>query len=87
MVQTNCFAFILTATDKVTGATLYYSKGTQFPETSASIWYAKPYAAIKGVKKTLDFLTKNAFYDYKTGHNLDWKIQKVSMNAPEDVNI
>lgn len=80
-------AFILTATDKVTGTNLYYMKGDTFPETTETIWFAKFYMANgKGVRKALANLTKNASRNYKNGHVLEWKIQEVSMNAPTDLD-
>jgi len=85
-----CKAYILTATDKITGEISYYSGGDTFPRTTKCIWFAKFYTSFytpnsKGVKKALNNLTKRMSYDMSTGHDLEWKIQEVSMNEPKDV--
>lgn len=86
-MDTNCKAYILEATDKVTGMLHgYYSKGDTFPQTTACIWFAKFYLANgKGIKNALDNLTKRMSYDTRTGHDLSWKVLEVSMNAPKDI--
>ena len=87
--QSNCIAYVLTATDKVTGLFHgYYSKGDTFIQTTASIWFAKFYLGKqgKGIKNALANCTKRCGYDTHTGHELSWKVQMVSMNAPIDID-
>ena len=84
--MSNSKAFILTATDKVTGDTLYYSSGDVRTKTTPIIWYAKFYLSQKYAEKALDNITKRASYDNKTGHDLDWKIQTVTIGETKDLN-
>ena len=86
-MSTNCKAFIISATDKVTGMFYgFYSKGNVFPETTACIWFAKFYMSNgKGIKNALDNLNKKYPFASTTGHELVWKIQEVTMNAPKDI--
>ena len=85
MVQTNCFAYILTAYNAKTGLLHgYYKGGIAFPEITGSIWYAKFVAVLKTAKNWKELLEKKSNHA-DNGDELIWKIQKVSMNAPEDV--
>ncbi len=84
--MSNSKAFILTATDKVTGDTLYYRSGDVRTKTTPTIWYAKFYLSEKAAEKTLDNITKRASYDNKTGHDLDWKIQTVTIGETKDID-
>lgn len=86
-MSTDHKAYILTATDKVTGFFHgYYSGGDTFPRVTPRIWFAKFYMVNgKGIKNALDNLTKRMCYDTRTGHDLSWKVQEVSMNDPKDM--
>jgi len=84
--MSNSKAFILTATDKVTGDTLYYCSGDVRTKTTPTIWYAKFYLSQKAAEKTLNNVTKRASYDENTGHDLDWKIQTVTIGETKDIN-
>lgn len=84
--MSNSKAFILTATDKVTGDTLYYRSGDVRTKTTPIIWYAKFYLSQKAAEKTLNNVTKRASYNENTGHDLDWKIQTVTIDETKDIN-
>ena len=84
--MSNSKAFILTATDKITGDTLYYRSGDVRTKTTPTIWYAKFYLSQKAAEKTLNNVTKRASYDNKTGHDLDWKIQTVTIGETKDID-
>ena len=86
-MDTNCKAYIIEATDMVTGMFYgYYSKGASCPQTTTCIWFAKFYLTNgKNIKSVLDNLIKKMSYDARTGHDLSWKILEVSMNTPKDI--
>ena len=82
MAQTNCFAYILTAYDTKTGILYGFYKGSiSVPDTTGSIWYAKFFHSLKTAKSWKEIVEKRSEYAGK----FIWKIQKVCMNAPEDV--
>lgn len=85
----NNIAYVLCATDKVTKSFYgYYSAGDTFIRTNKNIWFAKFYTGKegKGIKKALANCTKQMSYCTRTGHDLSWKIQMVSISIPVDIN-
>ena len=77
--NTNCTAFIITATSKKTNLLHgYYAGGSVYLTTTTSVWYAKITPTIKTARKWLEWCKEKA-------PEYNWKIQEVSMNAPKDV--
>lgn len=88
--KTNCYAYVITAINRETGmlqgyydcdiahvswrATITYS-----PSLTGCIWNAKFFQAIKSARKALNFCKEKS-------PKYDWKIQEVSMNAPQDID-
>ena len=85
----NNIAYVLCATDKITKKFYgFYSKGDTFIQTTPSIWFAKFYVGKegKGIKNALANCTKQMSYCTRTGHDLSWKIQMVSVSNPVDID-
>lgn len=85
----NNIAYVLCATDKVTKKFYgFYSKGDTFIQTTPNIWFAKFYVGKegKGIKNALANCTKRMPYCTRTGHDLSWKVQMVSVSNPVDID-
>ena len=85
----NNIAYVLCATDKVTKKFYgFYSKGDTFIHTTPNIWFAKFYVGKegKGIKNALANCTKRMSYCTRTGHDLSWKVQMVSVSNPVDID-
>ena len=85
----NNIAYVLCATDKVTKKFYgFYSKGDTFIHTTPNIWFAKFYVGkeCKGIKNALANCTKRMSYCTRTGHDLSWKVQMVSVSNPVDID-
>ena len=87
--KTNCYAYVITAINRETHMFEGYYKcdiahvgegdPTFTPSLTGSIWEAKFTQAITRARKALDFCKE-------TAPKYDWKIQEVSMNAPQDID-
>ena len=85
----NNIAYVLCATDKVTKKFYgFYSKGDTFIQTTPNIWFAKFYVGKegKGIKNALANCTKRMPYCTRTGHDLSWKVQMVSVSNPVGID-
>ena len=85
----NNIAYVLCATDKVTKKFYgFYSKGDTFIQTTPNIWFAKFYVGKEGkvIKNARANCTKRMPYCTRTGHDLSWKVQMVSVSNPVDID-
>lgn len=85
----NNIAYVLCAIDKVTKKFYgFYSKGDTFIQTTPNIWFAKFYVGKegKGIKNALANCIKRMSYCTRTGHDLSWKVQMVSVSNPVDID-
>lgn len=88
--KTNCYAYVIAAINRETGMLQGYYKCdiahvgwkatiSFTPSLTESIWEARFFQAIKRARIALNSCKK-------TAPKYDWKIQEVSMNAPQDID-
>lgn len=88
--KTNCYAYVITAINRETHMLEGYYKcdiahvgwkaAISFtPSLTGCIWEAKFTQTIKRARMALNFCKE-------TAPKYDWKIQEVSMNAPQDID-